>query len=148
MSADKQLIVRIIEFGSGDYIEALRLRYEVLRQPLGLQFTKDELAQDGDDLHLAVFQINRLVGCLTLMKITNDTVRFRQVAVAPDRQGHGVGRLMNSFAEAEARRRGFLSVTLTARETAIPFYEKLGYVIDGELHIERTIPHVKMRKNI
>lgn len=39
----------------------------------------------------------------------------------------GIGRALMDFAEADARARGMVAVSLDARPTAIPFYERLGY---------------------
>ncbi|MEZ5787532.1 MAG: GNAT family N-acetyltransferase [Xanthobacteraceae bacterium] len=39
----------------------------------------------------------------------------------------GVGRALMNFAEADARARGMAAVSLDARPSAIPFYERLGY---------------------
>lgn len=39
----------------------------------------------------------------------------------------GVGRALMAFAEADARARGMVAVSLDARPSAIPFYERLGY---------------------
>jgi hypothetical protein len=35
-----------------------------------------------------------------------------------------------------------------ARSTAIPFYERLGYRIEGGEFVQQTIPHVIMVKDI
>ncbi len=58
--------------------------------------------------------------------------RMRQVAVAADAQGRGIGRLLVAEFEAEAIRRGAARVTLHARQTAVAFYERLGYAVEGE----------------
>ncbi len=47
--------------------------------------------------------------------------------VAPDRQGHGVGRTFLHFAEDLARKRGIKELRVSASLTAVGFYERLGY---------------------
>lgn len=39
----------------------------------------------------------------------------------------GIGRALMDFAEADARSRGMVAVSLDARPSAIPFYERLGF---------------------
>lgn len=39
----------------------------------------------------------------------------------------GIGRALMSFAEADACARGMVAVSLDARPSAVPFYERLGY---------------------
>jgi GNAT superfamily N-acetyltransferase len=56
------------------------------------------------------------------------------VAVAPAWQGHGLGRALLAFAEAEARRRGVSEVRLhtnAAMADNIAMYPKLGYTEAG-----------------
>ncbi|MET1249416.1 GNAT family N-acetyltransferase [Sporolactobacillus sp. STCC-11] len=53
------------------------------------------------------------------------------IVVAPGHQGKGIaGELLRSF-ENQAREQGRLTVTLTCRQSLIPFYEKNGYVNQG-----------------
>jgi N-acetylglutamate synthase-like GNAT family acetyltransferase len=71
---------------------------------------------------------------------------MRFVAVAPERQSQGIGKMMTIEFEAEANRRGLKRVYLHARETAVPFYIKLGYEVFDEDFIEVGIPHKHMQK--
>jgi GNAT superfamily N-acetyltransferase len=61
----------------------------------------------------------------------DDHLHVDNVAVAPERQGQGLGRALLEFAEAEARRRGFDEVRLytnAAMSDNLVMYPKLGYV--------------------
>ena len=71
---------------------------------------------------------------------------MRQLAVAAELQGQGIGTALVEFAEALAREIGYRRMILHARETAVPFYEKQGYSIIGEGFEEVTIPHWAMEK--
>jgi predicted GNAT family N-acyltransferase len=73
-------------------------------------------------------------------------VQMRQVAVAESMQGKGVGRLMVKYSEALAKKQGFRKMVLHARETAVPFYELLGYTKVGNRFMEVTLPHWGMAK--
>ena len=61
---------------------------------------------------------------MILVPQSTQEVKARQVAVAPHAQGQGVGRALTKFAEDFARQRGFTTITLHARATAVPIYEK------------------------
>ena len=138
-----------IEFGTPEYDEAVDLRYRVLRRPLGLEFTAEQLAAEYADFHLAAFNATgRLIGYLNLTPAEQEKVKMRQVAVEPQVQGQGVGKALVAASEALAKRHGFKKMTLHARETAIPFYQKLGYKIVGDRFEEVCIPHFKMEKNL
>ena len=133
--------------GSADYQAALDLRLEVLRSPLGLTFDPADLAKEASEIHLGAFEGDRLVATLILIP-HGDEAKMRQVAVAPDRQGQGIGGKLVAFSEDFARAAGFSAMALHARETAVEFYERLGYTAYGEPFIEVTIPHRAMRREL
>lgn len=134
--------------GSDLYRQAVELRLAVLRRPLGLDFTPEQLAEEGACVHLVAVDGDSVVGTLLLEPKGGATVQMRQVAVRPDLQGHGVGRLLVEASERAAARRGWPDMTMHARETAVPFYLRLGYRIEGAPFEEVGLPHRFMRKNI
>jgi N-acetylglutamate synthase-like GNAT family acetyltransferase len=135
-----------VAFGSAEYSATLALRDAVMRRPLGLQFTDEELQRDRTDFHLACHDDGQLVGCLVLSPLSDSDVQMRQVAVPPPLQGKGIGRALVQFAEDFARRHGFSRMTLHARDTAIPFYDNLDYQRIGEPFEQVTIQHWEMTK--
>lgn len=140
------LIVEIL-FGSPEYDEAVALRHLVLRQPLGLEYTPEQLAAEYDQIHLAGFDATgALIAYLNLTPVDTQTVKMRQVAVTPALQGKGIGTQLVNASEALAIDRGFGTMILHARETAVPFYLRLGYSTVGGRFEEVTIPHFKMEK--
>ena len=145
---DGHLVLSQVSHGSDPYGASVSLRREVLRKPLGLDFTDEELEKERSDYHLVCQENGEVVGCLVLAPRSGDEVRMRQVAVAPEARGRGVGRALTEFAEDFARRHGFTRMTLHARTTAVPFYEKLGYERVGEEFVEVTIPHWSMQKSL
>lgn len=143
------MLIIPIEFATPEYDEAVRLRYDILRAPLGLEYTPEQLAAEWDQHHLAAYDHqHRLVGYLNLTPADNGTVKMRQVAIAQSVRGQGVGRQLVEYSESFARARGFEKMVLHARETAVPFYLKLGYAVVGEPFEEVTIPHLKMWKKL
>ena len=135
--------------GSPEYALTVALRHEVLRIPLGLAFTVDQLASEGDSHHLAAFdEEGHILGCLMLTPRENGEIQMRQVAVRPDLQGTGLGRELSKEAERKARELGFTRVMLHARDVAVGFYEKLGYFREGESFTEVGIPHQQMAKRL
>ena len=139
-------VVSQIAHGSTEYEATVALRRAILREPLGLDFSQQELNDERADFHVACYDGGELVGCLVLVPQPHGVVKMRQVAVALNVQGRGIGRALCEFAEAFARERGFVEITLHARTSAVPFYEKLGYERVGEEFEEVTIPHWAMRK--
>ncbi len=144
----EQQIIREIEHGSPEYQATVDLRDSVLRKPLGLHFSADELAAEEDSLHIACYRGESLVGCLVLQPIGGGDVRMKQVAVVPELQGQGIGAALVAYAEALAQKVSYRRMVLHARETAVSFYEKLGYSRIGDGFEEVTIPHWVMEKRL
>lgn len=124
------------------------LRYLILRKPLGLTFSDEDLEKEKEDILIGCFEDDKLEGCCLLTDCGNKTVRLRQMAVLSGLQGKGIGRVLMQFAENIARDRGYKKMVMHARKTAVGFYEKLGYRIAGEEFEEVTIPHYTMEKNL
>ncbi|MBN2663879.1 MAG: GNAT family N-acetyltransferase [Bacteroidales bacterium] len=142
------MIVKEIIFGSIEYNKSIDLRDEILRKPLGLAFTSEFLQQDKDQFHIAAFEGDKIVGILILKPLDKNTLKMRQVAVNVNLQGKGIGRKMVEFSEKFAVEKGFSYFELNARKEAIPFYEKLNYLIVGDEFFEVGISHKKMVKKI
>lgn len=140
--------ISLIQYNSPSYLQMIELRRNVLRKPLGLDFTPEQLVEDEKNTLIGAFINDKLVGCCVLTPISSQQIQLRQMAVDPTLQGKGVGKLIVQFAENWAFSQHFFEIILHARENAIPFYEKLGYKKNGDPFIEVTIPHMIMIKNI
>lgn len=126
----------------------ITLRNDILRKPLGLHFTQEELEKEKNEILIGAFEEDKMLGCCMLVKEEPKTCRLRQMAVLNNLQGKGIGRALMLFAETIARDRGFRKITMHARKTAVGFYERLGYKISGEEFKEVTIPHYVMEKKL
>jgi GNAT superfamily N-acetyltransferase len=140
------MALKIIDHGSREYQQMVQLRNDILRRPLGLQFTPDELEKEKEEILIGAFEEEKMLGCCMLIRENPASVRLRQMAVLNNLQGKGIGRALMQFAENIARDRGFQKITMHARKTAVGFYEKLGYRISGQEFEEVTIPHYVMEK--
>lgn len=138
--------LHFFKYNTPEYCAALQLRYEILRQPLGLQFTEEELLKDINDYHLGLFDHTGIIACLSLTPLTAEKIKMRQVAVAIKEQNMGRGKLLALEAEKFAVTNGYKIMCCHARKTAVPFYLKLGYRVDGEEFTEVHIPHYFMQK--
>jgi GNAT superfamily N-acetyltransferase len=139
---------RAIAIGSPEHDAALRLRAAVLRAPLGLTWTATDVADEPVCLHLGAFEGETLVAVLLLKPRDNGTMKMRQVAVDPQRQGQQVGAKLIAFAEKVAREQGCHRMIAHARATALGFYRRLGYAEEGEGFLENTIPHQRVWKEL
>ena len=137
-----------IDHGSKEYKQMVALRYSILREPLGMSFTDEELAKEKDHILIAAFEEDEMLGWCMLKKIDKHTLQLRQMAVKDNLQGKGIGASIINFAENISRDKGYRCIIMHARDTAIGFYEKFGYKVKGEPFIEINLPHHVMEKKI
>lgn len=142
------MALKIIDHNSDEYRQMVDLRFMILRKPLGLSFSDEDLAAEKDDILLGCFEDDSLEACCVLTKTDPKTVRLRQMAVGAPLQGKGIGRVLMTFAENIARDHGYRRLTMHARKSAVGFYEKNGYSICSEEFEEVTIPHYVMEKEL
>jgi predicted GNAT family N-acyltransferase len=142
------MALKIIDHGSPEYHQMLRLRNDILRKPLGLSFSQEEIDKEKEEILIGAFDDEKMLGCCMLVKEDPSIVRLRQMAVSNNLQGKGIGRALMGFAENIARDRGFKKLIMHARKTAVGFYEHLGYEVISEEFLEVTIPHFIMEKKL
>lgn len=142
------MAVKIIDHGTNQYKQMIDLRYHILRKPLGLSFTQQELEEEKNNIHIGCFDDDKLEGCCMLVPLDNSTIQLRQMAVLSGLQGKGIGKVLMQFAENISRDRGYKKIIMHARKTAIGFYEKSGYTKTGNEFLEVTIPHYAMEKSL
>jgi len=137
----------IIDFGTPEFDEALKLRYEVLRKPLNMEFNPEDIAKEYDSFHIGCYsQAGELLAVLTLKPVDSKTVKMRQVAVDPKSQSKGLGTYLVQEIEKFATVKGFEKIELHARDTAVNFYKKSGYIPKGKIFKEVGIDHLSMYK--
>ena len=139
---------REITFNSDDYRKTLELRTKILRAPLGKQLSKADLDGEEDQLHFGMFDADALIACVVIKPVENGTGKLRQMAVDESVQGKGIGKLIINKTEIVLREKEFDKITMAARETAIGFYQRLGYKVVGEPFLEQGIEHIKMIKSL
>lgn len=142
------MALKMIQYGTSEYEQMVALRRQMLRKPLGLDFTEQELQSEEKNVLLGCFDEDVMEGCCMLVQTAPGVVRLRQMAVLSGLQGKGIGRVLMSFAENVARDRQFQKIIMHARTSTVPFFEKLGYHVTGEPFIELTIQHVVMEKEL
>jgi predicted GNAT family N-acyltransferase len=142
------MALKIIDHGSPEYDQIVQLRIDILRRPLGLSFSPDELDKEKENLLMGAYEDDHMLGCCMLVEEDPQTVRLRQMAVINDLQGKGIGKALMQFAENLARDRGYKKIVMHARKNALGFYEKMGYRKIGDEFHEITIPHYMMEKEL
>ena len=121
----------------------------MLRKPLNLPrgSEKDELEEHS--FHIAAYNNHKIIGVGRIHIEPDDTARIRYMAVHRDYQNQGVGSRILKELEQYARTNNLRDCWLYAREGAIAFYKKNGYVVKGENKSELTVlKHERMEKQL
>ncbi|MCO7263046.1 fatty acid biosynthesis protein FabY [Dickeya zeae] len=118
-----------------------QFRWEMLRKPLHQPLGSERDAYDALAHHQTIVdgQGNLVaVGRLSINAENEASIRF--LAVHPDVQRKGLGTLMAMALESVARQEGVKRVVCSAREDAMAFFSRLGFVNQGEITTPMTTP--------
>lgn len=141
--------IKIVNFKSPEYFKAIMVRYSVLKKPYGFKFSKEIISQEENEIHLVYQNNNKIIGTLILSIISKNILQLKQFAILDEYQLKGIGSLLYAFTEQYAKVNNYNKIILNARTSALQFYIKHGFIIDGKEYISprSLLPHYKMYKN-
>lgn len=133
-------------FSGEDHIEDCKaLRREVFVREQGVSPTEEEDGCDAQAMHLALYLNGELAATARLFP---QTWLVGRVAVAKGERGTGLGRKLMEEVFRYALVHGAACMHVHAQRQAVPFYEALGFVSEGEPFSEAGIKHLPMRKDL
>jgi GNAT superfamily N-acetyltransferase len=125
------------------------LRYEVLRKPWGQPRGSETNETDSASIHAFIKENNMAIACARIIFINIETAQIRTMAVHPDYQGKGLGKLVIGYLEDIAKKNNHSTIILHARENAVKFYENCGYSVKEISYLLfGEIQHYLMKKII
>jgi predicted GNAT family N-acyltransferase len=124
--------------------EAYSIRKRVFIEEQGVP---EDLELDQFDLlahHALAYRGQECIGTARLIILPDHQGQIGRMAVlaAYRRQGFG-GQLLRALLE-DGRSQGITQFELHAQLSAIPFYESLGFIAQGDIYDEAGIPHRDM----
>ena len=124
-----------------------RLRYLVLRKPLGQPEGSERNEGDLTGEHLALYEDDVLRAIARLDVYAPTIYQVRLVAVDTSIQGKGLGKLIMKAVENRSKETGNTKMILHARDYAVPFYEKLNYnIVEKSYKLFDVLQHYLMEK--
>ncbi len=145
--AKDKICFQVVDYGSDACKKSVELREETLRKPFGSFFTQKELDEEKGYVHVAGFLGQELCAAAVLAPEANQ-LKMRRVAIKGPFQNKGIGSALMAFCDGYATKHGYEEIYCHARETAIPFYLKNQYVLEGKSFYADGILHRTMRKSI
>lgn len=96
--------------------------------------------RDSECLHFLAVLDGRAIGTARLLP----DAHIGRVAVLAEARGSGIGVLLMQAAIEAARHAGHTHVALSAQVHALAFYERLGFVAQGDEFLDAGIAHREM----
>lgn len=122
-----------------------RLRQRVLYPEQTLHDMKME--EDNDGYHFGAFTDNELVGVVSLFQKGTD-FQFRKFAVNAAVQNMGIGKTLLKYIEDFAVTEDAERIWCNARDTAIGFYLRYGFIQTGNTFSKNGFDYEIMEKTI
>ena len=110
----------------------------------------EEIDFDGKDkglMHFCLYESDKLMAYLRAEKI-DDYLHIGRVCVEESSRKRGYGKMLLDYLFEYSREKEFSMIELSAVDTAVGFYEKMGFSKKGEFYMEAGAPHIYMSKNI
>ena len=131
---------------SAIYKDALKIRYAVFVNEQGVSEEEEIDSLEDKTEHVVLYVDGKPVATARIYDLGENTFKVQRVAVLKDARGMGYGAVIMTEAEKRIHELGGHKVTLGAQNSAIPFYEKLAFNVEGEEFMDAGIPHHTMSK--
>ncbi|WP_236640173.1 YbgC/FadM family acyl-CoA thioesterase [Tepidimonas charontis] len=129
--------------------DAAPLRRAVFVDEQGIPEAEEWDAADTHALHAVAYNgLGQAVGTGRLLATAPGQGKIGRMAVHRTLRGAGVGRRVLQALEDAARARGEHTLRLSAQRSALPFYARLGWQVEGDPYDEVGIPHQSMVKHL
>ena len=140
--------IKEINYHSEEYQRLLNFRFNNLRKPLNLNWSKEDLLNENQQNHFALKNQSEIVGSFCLKKIDCSTIRLRQMAIEKKWQRQGYGSSILKFTEKFAIKNKYQKIIIIARLSALDFYQKNFFKTSGNIFTDVTVNSINMYKKI
>ena len=140
-----EIICRPLAPSEFDLALAVRMTVFVEEQKVPAEEEHDQL--DAEAAHFGAFLDGKIIGTGRVVA-QGTAAKIGRVAVLREYRGMGVGSRLMKTMLAWAQSRGFQQAVLGAQLQAIGFYERLGFVAEGDVFDDAGIPHRLMRRSL
>ncbi len=142
-------MIKVLEYGSKEYLKTLFLRNDLMRKPVGKNLFDEDLSEEKEGYIFGYYFGNEIVGTCVLIPISDENVKLRFFCVREDYQGKNIGKEIFDFVKNFARDKGYSKIVFAARKTAVNFYRKLNCTETSEEYINKLgLVHIDMEYKI
>lgn len=134
--------------GGDDLSGAFAVRLRVFCEEQGYSPDVELDEQDKTSLHVVALAHGKPVATGRLYRKAPGVAALGRIAVLPQERGTGLGARLVAELCRKAGELGASRVELDAQCRVIPFYEKQGFAVCGEEHMDGHVPHRLMKKEL
>ena len=132
-----------------EWREYFLFRYKILRKPISLNRSTIRDNLEKISYHVMATTIKgKIIGVGRLHFVNIKESQIRYMAVDKNFRKKGVGNAIVHNLEIHSLNNYRNKIILNARENAVIFYSKLGYVNFGKIDVGIDIKHFQMKKNL
>ena len=132
-----------------EWREYFLFRYKILRKPLGLHRSTIRDKIEKISFHImATNNKGEIIGVGRLHFVNTKESQIRYMAVDKNFRKKGVGNAIVHKLEMHSIDSHRNNIILNARENAVIFYSRLGYINFGKIDVGIDIKHFLMKKNL
>lgn len=133
---------------SDTYKDALKIRHDVFVTEQGVSVTDEIDELEDKTIHVVLYKEGEPIATARIYALDTEIYKVQRVAVQKKVRKQGFGALLMTEVEKKVVELGGRKITLGAQNTAIPFYERIAYTIEGAEFMDAGIPHHTMTKLI
>ncbi|MBE1556924.1 GNAT family N-acetyltransferase [Sporosarcina limicola] len=126
--------------------DAYSVRSKVFVEEQGVPIFLELDDFDNTAAHFIVYSNETPIGAGRFREINEGIGKVERVCVLKEYRGKHLGNLVMHAFEEHAISTSMNKIILNAQSYAVPFYEKLGYVITSPEFLDADIPHRAMEK--
>lgn len=140
-------LVKIVETKK-EHDDAFAVRTKVFVEEQGIPLHLEYDHYDATATHFIMYEDEKPVGAARLRHVEENTAKIERVCILQTQRGKKLGALIMQEIEKYATSINNKKLKLHAQSYAIPFYEKLGYMVTSPEFMDADIPHRAMEKII
>ena len=138
------VVIRELKDGS-DFAICMAIRMEVFVREQKVPLDDEMDDHDATSTHYIATSDGAPAGTARTRMGEGGVAKIERVAVLPQHRRHGIGlKLMLHIVSRLRNHPQVKQIVIHAQVVAVPFYEKLGFVAEGEIFVEAGIPHYRM----
>ncbi len=128
-----------------EYQQALEIRVQVFVNEQKVPIEEEQDSYDRIAVHFGAFDGDRIIATGRAI-INEEKAKIGRLAVLQSYRGLGIGKQLVHTIIQFCQNKNLKEVYLGAQLQAIPFYEKVGFTVEGDIFDDAGIPHRLMRK--